>query len=108
MLVEAAAVGIPSVTSSRALGVADAVVPQVTGVLAMGSSAEDYAAAVIEAMTITPVVAPQWLTNFSPIASGDKLLAALRATVAANRGAEGQFPPTIGPPPFVRREGIHH
>ena len=109
VLVEAAAVGIPSVTSSRALGVADAVVPQVTGMLALGSSAEDYAAAVIEAMTITPVVAPRWLTNFSPVASGDKLLAALRATVTASRGrTDGPTASTVGPPPVLHQEAIRH
>lgn len=81
VLVEAAAVGIPSVVSSRALGSADAVVPRLTGIMAMGDSAAAYAAAVVEAMPLTPVRAPGWLAGFSREASGRKLLEVIDAVV---------------------------
>ncbi|MCW2811128.1 MAG: hypothetical protein JWP61_1586, partial [Friedmanniella sp.] len=54
VLVEAAAAGIPSVASSRALGVADAIVSNVTGVLTLGSDPAEYADAVLLAMTLRP------------------------------------------------------
>ncbi len=92
VLVEAAAAGVPSVTSSRALGTADAVVPGITGILAMGSEPSDYAAAVIEAMPLAPVQAAAWLRGFSPEVSGARLLVALRSAVArrhpGRRGVE--------------------
>jgi glycosyltransferase involved in cell wall biosynthesis len=85
VLVEAAAAGMASVASSRALGVADAIVPNVTGVLAMSSAPDDFAAAVRRAMGLTPVSAPAWLERFSPEESGAKLLQVLRA-VTDGRG----------------------
>lgn len=82
VLVEAAAAGVPSVTCSRALGVADAVVPNVTGILTMDSSPSAYAAGVVEAMALPPVAEPRWLARFSPAESGRKLLEVLRAVTA--------------------------
>jgi glycosyltransferase involved in cell wall biosynthesis len=87
VLVEATAAGIPSVSSSRALGVADAIVPNVTGILCMGSAAADYAAAVAEAMQLTPVRAAAWLERFSPAESGRKLEQVLRASTRANESS---------------------
>ena len=49
VLVEAAAAEIPSVASSRALGVADAILPGITGELAMTDDAGAYADAVLRA-----------------------------------------------------------
>jgi glycosyltransferase involved in cell wall biosynthesis len=83
VLVEAAAVGIASVASSRALGVADAIVPNVTGVLTMGTTAEELAVGVTQAMALNPVSAPQWLQRFSPEESGEKLLHVLVAVTGA-------------------------
>jgi len=82
VLVEAAAAGMASVASSRALGVADAIVPHLTGVLAMGNSPEEFATAVLEAMALTPVSAGGWLQRFSPQESGHKLLRVLQAATA--------------------------
>ena len=79
VLVEAAAAGVPSVASSRALGVADAIVPHVTGELALGSDPADYADAVLRAQTLAPVSAPAWLRRFSPEESGAALLQVLRS-----------------------------
>jgi glycosyltransferase involved in cell wall biosynthesis len=78
VLVEAAAVGIPSVASSRCLGAADAIVPGLTGELCVGDSAEDYAAAIDRASRIT-VRADEWLKHFSARSSGESLLRALES-----------------------------
>ncbi len=79
VLVEAAAAGIPSVASSRALGVADAIVPHVTGEFAIGSEPADYADAVLRARGLAPVSAPAWLKRFSPAESGAALVHVLRS-----------------------------
>jgi glycosyltransferase involved in cell wall biosynthesis len=79
VLVEAAAAGIASVASSQALGVADAVVPNVTGVLTMGAHPDELAAAVVAAMALGSVSAPAWLARFSPEESGQHLLGVLRS-----------------------------
>ena len=79
VLVEAAAAGIPSVVSSRALGSADAIVPHITGEFAIGSEAADYADAVLHARTLAPVSAPAWLERFSPAESGAALVHVLRS-----------------------------
>lgn len=85
VLVEAAAAGIPSVASSRALGVADAIVPNVTGVLTLGSDPAEFAAAVVRARRLAPVSEPQWLERFSPEESGRQLLHVLRAVTRSPR-----------------------
>jgi glycosyltransferase involved in cell wall biosynthesis len=70
VLVEAAATGLRSVAASRCLGVADAVVPGITGELTSGNSAEDYAAAIL-AMSREPVRdVESWLERFSLENSG--------------------------------------
>lgn len=92
VLVEAAGVGIASVASSRALGVADAIVPGVTGALAMGSSTVDFATAVLEAMNLTPVRPGQWLERFSPEESGRKLLQVLHDSTSWNGPAVASQP----------------
>jgi glycosyltransferase involved in cell wall biosynthesis len=112
VLVEAAAAGIASVASSRALGVGDAVVPQVTGVLAMTGGPEDLAEAVVEAMGLTPVTATRWVQRFSPEESGRRLLRVLRAVTSHRpRGADRpasldeelvDVVTTAGPPVLVR------
>jgi glycosyltransferase involved in cell wall biosynthesis len=82
VLVEAAAAGIPSVASSRALGVADAIVPGITGELALGDSPGAYADAVLRAFTLeltAPADIGAWLAHFSSAHSTATLLAALDA-----------------------------
>jgi glycosyltransferase involved in cell wall biosynthesis len=75
VLVEAAAVGLPSVASSRCLGSADAIVPGVTGEFAAGDAASDYAEAINKAADIR--IAPEnvrgWLDRFSAENSGKQL-----------------------------------
>lgn len=92
VLVEAAAAGIPSVASSRSLGVADAIVPYVTGVLAMTSDPSDLAEAVESAMLLTPVSATGWLRRFSSEESGERLLRVLLAVVRPDHGRSGTAP----------------
>ena len=79
VLVEAAAAGIPSVASSRALGSADAIVPHVTGEFAIGAEPADYADAVLRARGLAPVSQPAWLARFSPAESGTALVHVLRS-----------------------------
>lgn len=77
VLVEAARRGVPSVATSQALGVADALVPGVTGELALTSSADDLSDAVLRARGVTFAGAEEWLRRFTPEASTAALLRAL-------------------------------
>lgn len=80
VLVEAAAAGIPSVASSRALGVADAIVPGITGEFAIDDSPQAYADAVLRAISLvigSTVHIDGWLNHFSTTRSTATLLAAL-------------------------------
>jgi glycosyltransferase involved in cell wall biosynthesis len=77
VLIEAAAAGLRVVAPSTALGVADAVVPGVTGELALTASASDLADAVERAVKLELPNLPAWLDRFSTKASTDALLAAL-------------------------------
>jgi glycosyltransferase involved in cell wall biosynthesis len=84
VLVEAAAAGIPSVASSRALGVADAIVPGITGEFAMDDSPNAYADAVLSAASLvltSPTHIDAWLNHFSTTHSAATLLTALRITM---------------------------
>lgn len=73
VLVEAAAVGVPSVASSRALGVADAIVPGVTGELAIDGTAKSLADAVVRAKSRGVLPALGWFDRFSSERSGQLL-----------------------------------
>jgi glycosyltransferase involved in cell wall biosynthesis len=77
VLVEAAVAGIRVVVSSRALGVADALVPGVTGILAIEESPASLADSVIEAGAIVDTDYSGWLARFSVENSTRKLEAAL-------------------------------
>jgi glycosyltransferase involved in cell wall biosynthesis len=81
VLVEAAAAGIPSVASSRALGVADAIVPNLTGILAIDTTPDSFAEAVCRAVDLTPAAAGAWFERFSPAESGARLLHVIRSVV---------------------------
>ncbi|MDJ0467306.1 glycosyltransferase [Rhodococcoides fascians] len=81
VLVEACAVGLVSVASSRALGVADAIVPGVTGVLVSGDTAADYARGVESARGVPPISAEGWLERFSVQSSGRELEIAISSTL---------------------------
>jgi glycosyltransferase involved in cell wall biosynthesis len=81
VLVEAASVGIPSVASSRALAVADALVPGVTGELALLDTPASFADAVERAVSGRPddgrFSLDGWLGRFSVGASTAALVAVL-------------------------------
>jgi glycosyltransferase involved in cell wall biosynthesis len=86
VLVEAAAAGIPSVAPSRALGVADAIVPGISGELAMDDTPQALADAVIRAARLAGTTTPnisRWLLRFSSTNSTDSLLAALDSITKA-------------------------
>lgn len=69
VLVEAAAHGLPSVASSKALGVSDACIPGVTAQLVSGDDAHDFADGIIRASAMAPLatssVAADWLSRFT-------------------------------------------
>lgn len=84
VLVEAAAAGLGCVAPSSALGVADAVISGVTGVLARSSRPTDMADAVIHATALgrQPATVAAWLRNFDPVIAGGRLEVILQAVVA--------------------------
>jgi len=82
VLIEAAAVGVPSVASSRALGVADAIVPGVTGCLIPDDSPWSFARGIEEALRCDLSAAAGWLDRYSLEHSGSRLLEVLDTTVA--------------------------
>ncbi|GAA1944287.1 glycosyltransferase family 4 protein [Microbacterium deminutum] len=86
VLVEAAAVGVPSVAVSGALGVADAIVPGITGELALTDEPADLADAVTRASELTVAGIDAWLTRFSLDASGRDLERVLNLVMA--KGAD--------------------
>jgi glycosyltransferase involved in cell wall biosynthesis len=90
VLVEAAAVGIPSVAASEALGVADALVPGVTGELARGGGPADFADAVERARLLDVSGIDRWLQRFSPQESG----LALEHFIMARLDGHGRGGPT--------------
>lgn len=77
VLVEAAAAGVPSVAVSSALGVADAVVPGLTGELALSSNPVSIADAVVRANYLQMTGYSKWLERFSLDSSGRLLQEAL-------------------------------
>lgn len=78
VLVEAAANGLPCVTSSKALGVADAVIPGVTGKLVSGDSVESYATGLLAIQKpVNRESITDWLAEFSPSVSFERLRAAI-------------------------------
>ncbi len=79
VLVEAAAAGLPAVAPSTALGVADALVPGLTGVLAGSARPDDLADALVEAaaLRVRPQLLQPWLQRFSPARAGLRLEAIL-------------------------------
>jgi glycosyltransferase involved in cell wall biosynthesis len=83
VLVEAAAAGIPSVASSTALGVGDAIVPGLTGEFALGPNPREFAAAVASVRPTDPAVTAAWLDRFDATASAEKLLAACGLAAAS-------------------------
>lgn len=82
VLVEAAAANLPSVACSRALGVADAMVPGVTGILTLTDNADELAAALLEAERLTPsILLSSWLPRFSLQSSGESLRRACQEVI---------------------------
>lgn len=87
VLVEAAIAGLPSVAVSGALGVADAVVPGITGELALESTPQALADAVESAagLRLDAAVVERWAERFSLGGSGRALETVLESAVADAR-----------------------
>ena len=73
VLVEAASRGVPSVAVSTSLGVADAIVPGITGVLAVSGEPSDLADAVMQARELSPPPDLPWLQQFTAASSVQRL-----------------------------------
>lgn len=82
VLVEAAAAGVPSVAVSGALGVADAIVPGLTGELSLTASASDLADALLRASELEVTGVERWLDRFSLESSGRALEIVLARVMA--------------------------
>lgn len=88
VLIEAAQLGIPSVAPSTALGVADAILPGLTGALAISARPSDLADAVLEALKIketSSATSAAWLDRFSVGSSLDRLETVLARAMEARR-----------------------
>jgi glycosyltransferase involved in cell wall biosynthesis len=85
VLVEAAAVGVPSVAASEALGVADALVPGITGELARSGAPADFADAVERAARLDVSGIDRWLQRFSMQESGLTLEHFIKARLESRR-----------------------
>ncbi|HEX5858454.1 MAG TPA: glycosyltransferase [Microbacterium sp.] len=85
VLVEAALGGIPSVAVSNAYGVADALVPTITGELAFAGTPEALAEAVLRARGSTMRHVTGWARRFSTDESGRLLTASLHKAIARSR-----------------------
>ncbi|WP_084644382.1 glycosyltransferase [Microbacterium gubbeenense] len=88
VLVEAAAVGVPSVATSQALGLADAVVAGVTGELTIDADVEGFADAVERAMALPPIAEEGWLERFSPGTSTDLLVESIQRVLTRSSRQE--------------------
>ncbi|MGO4691449.1 glycosyltransferase [Glaciibacter sp. 2TAF33] len=88
VLVEAAAAGYPAVAVSGALGVADAIVPGITGELALSANPVDLADAILRAadLPLDRALIEPWLRRFSVEASGSALESVLARTVGVASG----------------------
>jgi glycosyltransferase involved in cell wall biosynthesis len=91
ILIDATARGIPVAASSMALGVADAVIPGVTGILAPTDDVLDLAGAVIAAAQLAPPNASGWLSRWSIVGSTRSARAVLeRALAGASTDGEAR------------------
>lgn len=87
VLVEAAAIGVTSVVSSRSIGAADACIPGITAQLVAGDRVDDYVDGVKAAMDMPMPNVSQWLSRFTQDKAGSVLLEVLTSVqpVGASR-----------------------
>ncbi|MFZ8757483.1 glycosyltransferase family 4 protein [Microbacterium sp. HMH0099] len=90
VLIEAAARGVPSVAISTALGVADAIIPGVTGELAASADPAAVADAVQEAAGLEVGGIDDWLDRFGADASATLLEKAVTRAVVRSGSAVGE------------------
>jgi glycosyltransferase involved in cell wall biosynthesis len=104
VLIESAIVGVPCVAPSSALGVADAVVSGVTGVLARSPRPVDLADAVVEAAALRwdPAAVTGWLRNFEPGVAAERLEEIIRAVVVGTNRSTAPVVTHVGPPPGMQ------
>lgn len=88
VLVEAAYAGIPSVAVSNSFGVADALIPGVSGQLALAGTPEELADAVLAARALPMHRVSDWTPRFSTDESGRLLTVALRRAIGFRASAQ--------------------
>lgn len=81
-LIRAAARGVPAVAVSTALGVADALVPGVTGELAVAGDAVALADAIVAASRLEVAGVDDWIARFAPASSARLLMRAVDLAVS--------------------------
>ena len=89
VLIEAAAMSIPSVVSSRTLGAADACIAGLTGILTAGDCSADYADGIVAATHIEIPDIQGWLRRFTIANAVKQLESAIRP--ASSDVARSQF-----------------
>lgn len=85
VLVAAAGWGLVSVAGSAAMGVADAIIPRVTGVLASPDTAEAFADAIEEAGQLRFGDVATWTARYNDPAIGGRLIKLVNSTLARAR-----------------------
>jgi len=103
VLVEAAACGFPSVAISGALGVADAIIPGMTGELALDADPSSIADALIAASQLPVTGIECWLDRFSAATSGRLLSEVIGHAVSKAKPAAADGPTLIDPPQVTTR-----
>ncbi|TQJ59915.1 glycosyltransferase involved in cell wall biosynthesis [Arthrobacter sp. SLBN-83] len=85
VILDATAAQLPVVVSSRALGVADAIIPGVTGVLVEGDEISDYVKGILESSncSLDLVLISKWLQRFTTERSGGVLSSILARLMLA-------------------------
>lgn len=89
VLLDAAAAGLPVVVSSKALGVADALLPGITGELVSGDSVSDYVNGVLAvSRNVVPdsLVIEAWLNRFTRDNSGEQLMSVVSSLLRIDEG----------------------
>lgn len=91
VLIEAAAMSVPAVVSSKALGVADACIPNITAKLVGGDGSADYAEGIMEASLMVLPDVRQWLGRFTNDSAAMHLERILRTRTSGVDAGEYQL-----------------
>ena len=102
VLIEAASRKIPCVAPSAALGVADGIVPGITGTLALSSTAEDLASALLVALSLNTAGLPGWINRWTARSSTMALLRTLELSEPPASRSDPAADPQVVEPTHAR------